>query len=420
MIQPLPLPAPPLGRPAVWTRPLTVAYFSNTLARGGAEEHVLTLLRGLDQRRFRPALVCTPQLAEQLQADLPAGVEVQCLAPRRPAQLAAAARLGSWFWRRRPEIVHSHLFYASLFASPLARLAGVPVVIETPHLREKWRQGGLKSGYLVDRMVARGVDYFVAVSAANARYLAREKGLPERKIVTILNGCDCERFAALPAPSPELRARLGLEPGAPVLAVLGRLEPQKGHAVLLEAMPAVLRRFPRARLLCVGAGRLAEELRARAQALGIESAVRFAGFQSDVRPYLALATITVLPSFYEGLPLAAMESLAAGVTIVATAVDGTPEIVRHEETGLLVPSGDPPALAAAINRLLQDDAWRARLAQHGRVWVRQNFDRRRQIESTQALYLEAWRAYLSRRGRRARAEGRWTASPKPEREGAIP
>lgn len=380
-------------------RPTSIVYFSNTFARGGAEEHLLTLIRGLDARRFQPRLVCTPELAEQLAGVLPPHLEVIRLCLRRPSQLDAAARLAKLFRRERPHIVHSHLFYASLFASPIARACGVPVTIETPHVREHWRHGRWKSSYGVDRLAGRAVDYYIAVSAANARYLAEEKRVPRNKIVVIHNGCDVARFANAPEPAPALRAVLGFGPEDPVLVVIGRLEPQKGHGVLLDAMRAVLQDFPSARLVCVGDGRLASELRARAGEQGLQQAVRFVGFQSDVTRWLGLATATILPSFYEGLPLVAMESLAAARPVIATAVDGTPEIVRHGETGLTVPPGEPAQLAEAITRLLRDGELRRRLAQRGQEWVRERFDQRLQIENTQALYLNAWATYQVRSGR---------------------
>src|SRR5204862_4569039 len=170
-------------------RPLNVAYFDNAEARGGAEEHILTLLRGLDRHRFRPALVCTPEVAEKIRRDVPRDVPLTALRLRKPYEIGAASALLSIMRARRPDIVHSHLFYSSLFASPIAALARVPLVVETPHLRESWRRG-LKARYVVDRIAGRFVDQYIAVSDANRRYLVEEKGLARHKVVVIHNGCD--------------------------------------------------------------------------------------------------------------------------------------------------------------------------------------------------------------------------------------
>src|SRR5207249_979529 len=153
---------------------ISVLYFSNTLVRGGAEEHILTLLRGLDRQRFRPSLVCTPEVAEKIRGDVPHDVELIGLRLRKPYEAGADRALFSIMHERRPDIVHSHLFDSSRFASPIATLSRVPLVVETPHLRESWRRG-LKARFVVDRIAGRFVDQYIAVSEANRRYLVEEK-----------------------------------------------------------------------------------------------------------------------------------------------------------------------------------------------------------------------------------------------------
>jgi glycosyltransferase involved in cell wall biosynthesis len=390
-------------------RPLTVAHFDNADVRGGAEEHILTLLRGLDRSRFRPLLVCPPETAAKLGADVPGDVAVVPLRLHRLRDWGPAFRLARLLRERRVDILHSHMFYSSLFASPVAWLCGVPVIVETPHVREHWRRG-LKSSYLVDRLAGRLVDRFIAVSRANARYLVGEKALPAHKVVVIENGSDLGRFSRHREPAPGLKRSLGFRPGDPVLLVLGRLEPQKGHRVLLQALPLVRREFPRLRLVCVGEGGERPALEAQAASLQLADTVRFVGYRSDVEEWLALADVMVLPSFYEGLPLAAIEALAAQRPVVASAVDGTPEVVVDGQTGLTVPAGDAPALAEAIARLLREPEWAGRLALAGRRWVEGRFSAQRQVRLTEELYLEAWEA-RRRKDRRDPSAG--AAEPPP-------
>jgi glycosyltransferase involved in cell wall biosynthesis len=370
---------------------IPILEFVNTYARGGVEEHVLTLLRKLDRNQFRPALACTPAVAALVRGDLPGDVELLEIELNRPAQLRAMRRLAGFLRARRTGILHCHMFQSSVFAAPIAKLCRVPVVIETPHVRELWRGGWIKGRYFVDRWVGHAVDRYIAVSSANARYLAGEKGLPERKISVVHNGADLGRFDPLRTAPPGMKASLGFDAGDPILAVVGRLEPQKGHAVLLDAMPAILRQHPRARLVCVGDGALRRQLERQTRDFGLGDAVRFTGFRSDVAAWMALADVMVLPSFFEGLPLVAIEAMAAARPVVATAVDGTPEVVLDGETGLTVPPGNPEALAAAVCRLLADPLLRWRMGWAGRRRALGSFTQERFVRDTQDVYLTAWR-----------------------------
>lgn len=370
--------------------PIAVLHFCNSLVRGGTEEHILTLLRGLDRNYFRPYLVCPAEVAEKLRTDLPADVELVPLHLRKPAQLGSAVRLARILRRVQVGILHSHGFYSSLFATPIGYSCRVPVILETPHVREQWRTGWLKSRYFVDRWIGRFVDYYIAVSHANARYLAEEKGLPKEKIAVIYNGCKLDRFDPLRPAPVGLKQSLGFHDSDPVLIVIGRLEPQKGHHVLLNALPAIRSEFPGVRLVCLGEGSLRTDLERQVRTLGLEESVRFVGYQPNVPDWLALADVMVLPSLYEGLSLVAIESLAAGRPVVATAVDGTPEIVVDGKTGFTVPPDDAKSLAEAICRCLRDPGLRQTLARAGRAWVMEWFNQEQQIQRTQELYLSAW------------------------------
>jgi glycosyltransferase involved in cell wall biosynthesis len=143
----------------------------------------------------------------------------------------------------------------------------------------------------------------------------------------------------------------------------------KNHALVLDILPALLRQFPRLRLVLVGDGELQATLGAQAAALGVTAQVVFAGAQADVARLLPALDVFVLPSLTEGLSIALLEAAAAGLPIVATAVGGNPEIVRHGDTGLLVPPADGPALLAAVGRLLADAPGRELLGARAREWV---------------------------------------------------
>lgn len=318
-----------------------------------------------------------------------AALGVRTVAIRRasPWDFRDAAVLIRALRRERISIVHSHLFVGSLFASPLARLARVRAVVETLHLPEVWRMGKrLKRSFWLDRQVSRSVNRFVAVSAAAARHLTDNKGIPAHKVRTIFNGRDLGRFhPASVAERREARAALGLglEPAA---LLLGRLEPQKGHALMLEAAAVLAQSVPALKIFFAGTGSLEHQLRAQCDSAGLAGTVTFLGYRADPELLLAAADIVVMPSFYEGLPLAAIEAMAAARPVVATDIEGIREVVIDGSTGLLVRLGDAHGLALAIERLVRFPKLAQQLAANGRRRAERHFDVRFQVEETVSWY----------------------------------
>ncbi len=318
--------------------------------RGGVEEVALSLLRRLDREEFEPALAAPPALLEAMREEL-ASCDI-------PTFTAAA---DSWFrWRQvrslagairsfRPDIVNPHLFRSALVAAPLARSLGVPAVVETYHGREAWRRGPIRGSFVVDRFISRAVTLMIAVSEAAKDFLVRVKRIPAEKIVVVPNGRDLSIFQP-GCGGGRLRREMSLAPDAPVLGVFGRLEEQKGHRYGLEAFSRVVRDHPAARLLIVGDGALRRALEAQTRALSLEGQVIFTGYRHDIPALLDAVDVVVLPSLHEGMPLTAIEAAAMAKPIVATAVDGTAEVVVDGTTGTLVPVADAPAIAAAICR----------------------------------------------------------------------
>jgi glycosyltransferase involved in cell wall biosynthesis len=316
---------------------------------------------------------------------------VKCLPLEFSSRLdvLTSARLLRFIRRENIAILHCHLFTASLSGAGVARMAGVGAVLETCHGPEVWRMGkGLRASFWVDRQVGRLVDRYIAVSHAAARHLIETKRVPKDKIRVIHNGRDLDRFGPTNTQRrTATRNSLGLR-DQPTIMTLARLDEQKGHRHLIDALAKVAAHRPDVVTILVGEGPLENPLRAQCAALGMTDRIRFLGYRRDVPELFEAADMVVLPSLYEGLPLVAIEALAAGRPMVATEVDGTPEVVLHEKTGLLVPPANPTALAAAIERLLDNPELASRLATDGRKFVRENFTLQRQIEETVALYSE--------------------------------
>jgi glycosyltransferase involved in cell wall biosynthesis len=360
--------------------------------RGGVEEVVVGLLQRLDPSEFRLAIAAPSALLETVGPDL-AGVRVDALAVEAESwtRVAQLRRLAAFMRRIRPDVVNPHLFRSTAVAAPLARVTGAGRVVETYHGREAWRQGAVRGRFVADRLVARLVTRVIAVSRGAAEFLIHGKGYPAEKVLVIPNGRDLTRFAP-GAHRDAVRKELGLDPDAPVVGVIGRLETQKGHVHLLDAWSQVIRVHPDARLLVVGEGSLRGALVNQARRLGVLEHVRFLGFRSDVPRILDASDVITLPSLHEGMPLTVIEAAAAGRPVVATAVDGTPETVRDGETGFLVPPADPRALARALLTMLADRQAGERMGREAYRWARERFDVNAHVEATARVYHEVARS----------------------------
>jgi glycosyltransferase involved in cell wall biosynthesis len=188
----------------------------------------------------------------------------------------------------------------------------------------------------------------------------------------VANGVDVAAIDAA-RPGKAVRRELGLPEGVPVIGLVGRLDHWgKGHKELFEAMASLMERHP-VHALIVGGGRRIDEVRQLADNLGLAGAVHFLGPRHDVPELLNAMDIFVLPSYSEGVSLALLEAMAAGLPVIATAVGGLPEVVTDGENGLLIPPRDAGALAGALERLLSDPAWAQHLGANARAYVREHY-----------------------------------------------
>jgi glycosyltransferase involved in cell wall biosynthesis len=368
---------------------IKIAHFLNSNVIGGVEHHVILLVNNLSRESFEPIVVCPPTLAGLFKPYLNDDVRIEPIEVRNIFNFKEMLRLVGFFRREKVDIVHAHLSYASRMSHMLAKLAGVPYTIETSHVREAWRKGFLKTWYGIDRFIAAFTDRFIAVSKANGDYLSGVKGINPKKITVVPNGIDTKSFDVSGDKKPGVREELKISEERPLITTVARLEPQKGINYLLRAVPSIVERHHDALFFLVGDGALRGELEVLSESLGITDNVIFAGFRKDIAEILRESTIFVLPSLWEGLPLVAIEASAAATPVVATAVDGTPEVIMDMETGLLVEPKKVEPLAFAITSLLNDPAWARELGLRGAEFARAKFDISRQVSETEAVYFEA-------------------------------
>jgi glycosyltransferase involved in cell wall biosynthesis len=218
--------------------------------------------------------------------------------------------------------------------------------------------------------------HIVANAEAVATRLTRE-GVSARRITVVPNGLDHDRFAPR-SPSVAPRRRV---------AMVANLRPEKGHDLLIDASVSVLAEFPDARFDIIGDGTERQRVEAYARARGVAQAFTFHGHCEDVPSRLAAADVFVLPSRSEAFPNAVLEAMAAGLPVVASAVGGILEVVRHGDTGLLVRSGDAGALASQIRSLMADEPLAARLAARGVALVQSRYSFDRMVAALDELYV---------------------------------
>jgi glycosyltransferase involved in cell wall biosynthesis len=366
----------------------------------GAENHLLLLLPALRERGWDVAAVMlhdgepgAEDFAARLEAD---GVPVERVGLPRAFDPRAFTRILRRARRGRPDVLHTHLVHADFHGLPAGRLARVPVLVSTKHGFNAFRDR--KAFAIADRTVASLADVHVAISAGLARYLAESEGFDAASFEVVHYGIEAR---AEPPPLP----------GAPRLAIVGRLIPIKGHDVLLRAVARARERLPGLTLEIAGDGELEAELRATATRLGLDDAVTFLGRVAPVDPVLERAEVVVVPSFGEGFGMVALEAMERGRPVIASDVGGLPEIVDEGRTGMLVPPGDVEALARAIAELADDPARAAAMGEAGRTRALAEFSQDRCTERIAALYGTALAAGRERRFRRRSSQARSSANP---------
>ncbi len=350
-----------------------------TLDRAGAEGTLVRLCLRLNRAEFEPSVCCLTRGGDYESELRAANVPVSLLGKKGRYEISILWRLRALMREVRPEIVHTWLFTANSWGRSAAWLAGVPIILGSERAVDRWKRP-------VDRMADRRLAAVSAAVIANCeavkQYCVDVIGIPADRMRVICNGMDLSRFDAafVRALREGVRLRVG---------TVARLEPQKGISYLLDAMDLLRSSGVDAELWIVGDGPDRPALDAAVQSSQrLSECVRFLGRRDDVPALLGQIDLFVMPSLWEGLPNAVMEAMAARLPVVATNVDGTPELVIDGETGLLVPPRSAEALADAIAKLLADGALRLRMGQAGRQRVEQQFTEDRMIAETEALYRE--------------------------------
>lgn len=369
---------------------MRVAHIIKTQGIAGAERHLLDLLPGLQQRGVDVRLIVLDldiddpnPFADAMAAT---GVHVKRLELRgRFIDTSMTARIAERLTAFEADIVHNHLIHAEFYGVPAAHRAGVPLVITTRHNDDPQRRR-LWVNAVVRYLWAR-TDASVAVSQAVARYVRDVERVRPDKIRVIHHG------VKLPAPEinhaqarRHLRALIGADSDALIIGMACRLLELKGIHDAIEAFALLADSFPDARLVVAGEGPYRPQLEADIKRLKLEKRVHLLGWVNDVPAFMAGLDVLLAPSHREGFGVTLLEAMAQAIPIIGSTAGAIPEIIAHEESGLLTPPRAPDSLADALRILLSDKPLRAHMGLMGQDRLERLFDAERMIDETAQLY----------------------------------
>jgi len=354
-------------------RRINVCHLSLSLQTGGLERLLVEFARRHDADRFQHEFVALKDFGPPAEEIIELGCDATLFSLSKFNKLQRVTRLAEFLRSRNIDVLHTHNAFPLFYGSLAARLAGISTVVHTRHGR---RFGRTFSERLQFQIAGRLVDRIVGVSADTAE-LCREIGkFPEEKVSTILNGVDTDRFAYRPAISK------------PVAITVGRQTPEKDLPTLLQAVRLVVNERPEFQLHLIGDGPEQPRLIRLVEDLDLAKSVVFHGEQQDIPSFLSESGFYVSSSVTEGISLTILEAMSVGLPVVATDVGGTPEIVVPGETGLLVPSENPEALAAGILNIWSDRVNWIKIGENARRRVEQVFSINSMIKQYEQLYLE--------------------------------
>jgi glycosyltransferase involved in cell wall biosynthesis len=368
---------------------------------GGAQKALLVLAQGLKQHGHHVLVASMYDKDEYIsifnrQYNLEI-IDLQMKPPgnkliKAKAFITGLHRLRQIMRSEQIDVLQSFSHYSNLVGPAIAWVSGVSVRVSSQRMSLRGAPGWLR---FLDRTVAnsRLVQMMTAVSEGTRLFSIQEQGIRPDKMITIPNGVDLARYhhPLSTAEAVQLRQALGLEITDVIVLTVARLHPQKGHRYLLQAAPGIRQIIPNVHFLFVGEGQLEEQLIAQIKEDKLENCVHLLGVRQDIAQLLAISDLFVLPSLWEGLPNAVLEAMAAGVPVVATNVDGCPEVIVDGETGFLVPPKEPQLLQKAVLEILQNDSLSIAMSQAARQYAVEHFS----VESNISNYLSLYEQLLS-------------------------
>jgi len=368
---------------------------------GGAQENTLLTVEGFNRKPgWQTTLVSGPAIGpegELIERALANGVRLVIVDQMRRAinprlDLKSYFTLKGILRRERPDIVHTHSSKAGILGRAAAHAAGVPVIVHTIHgmpFHANENPFANLAYIALEKLAARWSDAIVTVCDAMAEQAAAAAVAPREKFTTIYSGMEVDSFLEASRHRGQTRRRLGIPADAPVVGKVARLFHLKGHEYLIEAMPAVLEKFPKVRFVFVGDGILKEALADQARRLGVFDSIVFAGLvqSHEVPAMIGAMDLLVHCSLREGLARVLPQGLLAGVPVISYDVDGAREVVIPGKTGWLLPPKEVTGLSEAIVEALTEPEKARAMARAGRELCRNRFRAEVMVDEIERLYL---------------------------------
>ena len=307
------------------------------------------------------------------------------------SDLAAFLRLYFLFLRQRFDIVHTHTAKAGALGRAAAFLSGGAAIVHTLHGHNFYGYFNpflSKVLVMIERFLACFTDRIIALTELEKNDLVRFKAAYSGKIRLIYQGLELEQYTPGDIDKTRVRGEFNIKPDERIIGMVGRLEPVKGPQYFVEAAQGVVRQFAQARFIVVGEGSLRKNLERQVEEAGLRDKFIFTGWRDDNYEIISILDILVLPSLNEAVGIVLLEAQSLGVPVVATKVGGVPEIVKDQETGILVPAGDSQSLEQAINTLLADEHKRKEMGERAAGWVKGKFKAQDMVDEISQLYQE--------------------------------
>lgn len=359
---------------------LSIIHTESSTGWGGQELRILSEMEGMQRRGHRVHLL-TANAAEILSAARSRGLAVDGL-PIEAKKLPGLRAVRRWLARDGAtfDVINTHSSTdAWLVALARATLPSMPPVVRTRHVSTH-----VNTSAATNWLYTRATAQLVVTGEALKAQLVRENGFDPARITSVRTGIDLARFR--PLDRAAMRARLRVD-ARPAVAIVATLRDWKGHDDLLDAWQALRERTPGWQLLIVGDGPRRNHLEDRVTAMGLSGEVLFTGNQEDVAAWFACAEIAALPSYGdEGVPQSLMQAAACELPAVSTPIGAIAEAVVDEVTGILVPPRDPPRLATALERLMNDAALRERMGAAARDHAQHNFGIDRMLDGMETVF----------------------------------